>query len=297
MRIKLYLALACVLFATSIHADESLVDSRNQEFPARAPVQRVVALAPHITELFFAAGAGDLLVGAVEYSDYPEQAKHLPRVGDAFRVDLEKIALLSPDLVAVWESGTPVALQEKLEDLGLPVFSFEVGMLEDVAESLKQVGKLTGRIDKAKNTALAYREELSKLRQAHSGKTKLSFFYQISDRPLFTVNGNHFISNAMEVCGGINIFDDLDALAPSVAIESVIARNPQLIIAGQFPGMAESPLEMWQKFPTLAATAGNNLYLVDAELVARSTPRIISGIKQVCLAFDEARAKINQYAH
>ena len=100
----------------------------------------------------------------------------------------------------------------------------------------------------------------------------------------------------MEICGGVNIFDDLNLLAPTVAIESVIVRNPQLIIAGQFPGMAENPLEMWRNFPTLAATSDGNLFLVDAELIARSTPRIISGIKQVCQAFDEARTKINQQA-
>lgn len=282
-------------FPASASAEKlTLTDSHNRVYQASVPVQRVVSLSPHITELFFAAGAGDLLVGVVEFSDFPEAAKQLPRIGDAFRVDLEKVALLKPDLVAVWESGTPVALQEKLVQLGIPIFSFEVGELDGIADDLERVGRLTGRRASAKSVANHYRKELSKLRLNNHDKKKLSFFYQISARPLFTVNGRHFISEVLELCGGVNIFDELQSLAPTVAIESVIERDPQVIVAGRFPGMSENPLAQWQRFPTLNAVSTDNLYLVNAELVARSTPRIISGITEACQVMDEARSKILQ---
>jgi iron complex transport system substrate-binding protein len=252
-----------------------------------APATRVVTLAPHLAELVHAAGAGDLLVAVSEYSDFPAAVRELPRVGDAFRVDLERLVALRPELIIVWGSGNPQALQDRVAGLGVPMLVFEPRELADVARHLELIGRATGRDAAARTAATRYRERLAALRAAHAGAAPLSVFYQISDQPLYTVNGQHPISQMLSLCGGRNVFAGLGPLAPVVSEEAVVQADPEVIITGSQP-VAELA-RRWGRWPGLRAAAGG-LHSVDADLVARVTPRVLDGIVALCAALDATRA-------
>jgi iron complex transport system substrate-binding protein len=253
---------------------------------APAPVQRIVTLAPHLAELVHAAGAGDRLVGTVEWTDYPPAAAALPRVGDAFRLDLEALAVLAPDLVLGWKGGNPDHLLEQLVQRGYRVVALAPEALDDVGTQLEEIGRLAGVPAAAHDAANRYRTELAELRAAHSGKPTLRVFYQVSWRPLYTVGGRQLITEVIALCGGRNIFDDLGELAPAVGVESVIARDPEVIVTS---AIQAAELSEWRRWPAIAAVSSGQLHTVDGDLVVRASPRILDGARQMCDALDQAR--------
>lgn len=256
---------------------------------APAPARRIVSLAPHLTELVYDVGAGDRLVGVEAFSDYPEAAKKLPRVGDAFHVDYEQVVALKPDLVLVWNTGTPEPVIEKLGGLGLRVHRVTISHLDDIGGALRGIGALTGMQAQAEAAAKAYEKNIAGLRAQHTRKSPVTVFYQISEKPLYTVNGKHLISEVIELCGGENIFANLKQLAPPVSLEAVIELNPQAILTGS--GAAGDPVSVWKPWKTLRAVRDTNLYVVNADLLARSTPRIVEGVSEVCGVLDKARER------
>lgn len=241
---------------------------------------RVVSLAPHLTELAYTAGAGDSLVGAVEYSDWPDAARELPRIGDAFRFDMEAIVGLGPDLALAWRGGTPDAVADQLKSLGVEVLWIETRALDDIPEAIERLGVALGSPGQARASAAAFRQELAALRLRFGGGTRASVFYQVSARPLFTLGARHVISEVFSVCGAENAFADLDTEAAAVDREAVIARAPDFIIAGD-SGAESDPLEAWRS-TSLAEGGGARLVTVDPEQLVRPTPRIVEGIELVC---------------
>jgi iron complex transport system substrate-binding protein len=252
------------------------------------PAQRIVSLAPNITELLFTAGAGDRLIAAVEFSDYPAAAKALPRVGDAFRVDYERVLELQPDLVIAWTDGTPSTIVDALRRLKQPVRELRIADLADVASALRQLGAWAGTSAKADRAADEYLAKLAALRAAHAAQTPLTVFFEISQTPLYTVNDHHPISEIIRLCGGRNVFADLGQLAPAVGVESVLARDPQVILAADDePGA----LAYWQRWPQLTAVREGNLYPVSSDRISRATVRILEGAEQVCRALSDVRRR------
>jgi iron complex transport system substrate-binding protein len=251
-----------------------------------APAQRIVTLAPHLAELVHAAGAGERLVGTVEWTDYPPAAAALPRIGDAFRLDLEALAVLAPYLVLAWKGGNPDHMIEQLEQRGYRVVALAPQRLDDIGDQLEEIGRLAGSSQTARAAAAEYRAGLEALRRAQSGKRELRVFYQVSWRPLYTVGGRQLVSEVIALCGGRNIFAELGELAPAVGIEAVIARDPEVILTA---AVQRAELAEWQRWPGIAAVAHGHLYSVDGDVVVRASPRILEGTQQVCTAFDRAR--------
>jgi len=249
--------------------------------------RRVVALAPNLAELVFEAGAGDSLVGVVMHSDYPRPVRALPVVGDAFRVDFERLAQLSPDLVLAWGGGNPEHLVARVRELGYRVEVLTPRRLEDIAQHLELIGEWTGGGQSAALAADRFRRELQALRRRYQGVAPLRVFYQVSVQPLYTVNAHQFTGQLIELCGGVNIFGDLPELAPVVSPEAVMAADPEVILTGseQLPGVQAT----WQRWPAISAVANGQVHGVDASLVARATPRLLQGARQLCAALDEAR--------
>lgn len=283
--------LAAAVVATPLHAELAVVDDAGRNVRLARPAQRIVSLAPHVTELLFAAGAGPHVVGAVAYSDYPEAARKLPRVGGYGNIDMEAIAALKPDLVIAWKTGNRDAHLDKLAALGIAVYVNEPRSLDDVARSLESLGALAGTERAGRAAADAFRAQRDELARRYGGRPRVRMFYQIWDKPLMTINDEHLISDAIRLCGGENVFGALPQLAPTIGVESVLAVDPEVIVAS---GMGEARpdwLDQWKRWPKLAAAAADNLYFIPPELIQRHTPRLLDGAAQLCRFLDEARAK------
>lgn len=246
-----------------------------------AEVPRTITLAPHLTELAFAAGGGDALVGVVDWSDYPPEATELPVIGDAFRFDLETIIGLDPDLALAWRGGTPAQATERLESLDIEVVWIETCSLDDIARALKRIGKLLGTPESGEVAAQEFRDRLDSTGSpAQSVEAPVEIFYQASARPLYTLGGRHVINEVFEHCGARNVFADLDIEASVVDHEAVIARAPDLIIVGKEEGN-DDPMERWRN-SSLVTDGPTSLHAVDPSLLVRPTPRILEGIRHVC---------------
>ena len=250
---------------------------------------RVVTLAPNLTELVFAAGAGDTLVGVSAYSDFPAAAEQLPVVGDAFAVDQEQLAVLQPDLLLVWYSGTPAQVVDDLRQAGYRVEVIRTLSLADVATALRRIGELTGHPQQAREAAEAYATALQELAAQHATTADLRVFYQVDSRPLYTVNGEHYVSELIALCGGSNVFDDLHDLAPAVDVEAVLERDPEVILASSDAG--ESAFAEWERWPHVAANRYRNRFLMPADEIGRATPRLLQAATAVCAALHEARQR------
>ena len=281
--------LAWMLFHGPAWSDIQVVDDTGQTITLQKPAQRIVSLAPHITELLFAVGAGAAVVGASEFSDYPEAARAIPRVGGGGGLDLEAILALQPDLVIAWESGNPAGQSRRLQQLGLPVFFSEPGRMEDITTSLEKFGQLTGRQKEARVQARAFADRLEELRRRYSGQDDVTIYYQIWERPLMTVNGRHIVSDVIRLCGGRNVFADLPVLAPQIDSEAVLAANPDVIVVGDAAGEPATSLVAWERWPELKAVSQRHLYTIQRELLVRQTPRLLEGAEQLCRLLEGVR--------
>jgi iron complex transport system substrate-binding protein len=282
--------LGCLAMPTL--ADQiSVRDDSGATVALPAPAKRVISLAPHVTELLFAAGGGDAVVGVVSYSDYPEAAQRLPNVGAYNAFDLEAILALQPDLIVAWKSGNPSASLVKLRALGLPVFLSEPRALEDVASNLRRLGQLLGTEAIADAASEEFVTRLAGLRATYAGKAEVSVFYQIWFQPLMTINGEHIISQVIELCGGRNVFAAQPTLAPKVSLEAVLAENPEAIVAGSAADKHPQWKQDWRQWPQLRAVQNDNLFYVNPDLMQRHTPRILQGASALCAQLDEARQR------
>ena len=289
IRSALFVSLALV--ATTANAEVSVRDDIGNTVKLAQPAKRIVSLAPHMTETLFAAGAGDRIVGTVDYSDYPEAAKKITRVGGYSRVDLEAVAAMKPDLVVGWQSGNAAAHLEKLKGLGYTLYVSQPNRIEDVASEIERLGTLAGTGAIAGAEAKRFRERLAALRAQYGGKPPVRTFYQIWKQPLMTVGKNQIISDAIRLCGGDNVFGQIEQMAPTVTVEAVIAANPETIIAS---GMGESRpewLDDWKKWTSIDAVKRDNLFFVPPELIQRHTPRLLEGTEKLCRHLETVRAR------
>lgn len=295
MRLRVMLiALLWACPVSEILAEIQVADSLGRKLVLPKPATRVVSLAPHMTEVAFAAGAGEHLIGAVSYSDYPDSAKDIPRVGSSGNVSFETLVALNPDLVLAWRSGNGDEVIQRLEALGLTVYVDESKTLEDVARSLRAVGKLTGYENAAEAAALSFLQRLSQLRSTYSNRAEISVYYQIWDEPLLTLNGDHLISDVVRLCGGRNVFADSLALVSRISVESVIRADPQVIIASGMDKARPEWLDKWRDWPSMTAVKSEQLYFVPPDLLQRHTPRIIEGASLMCEKLQLAREYYDQ---
>ena len=280
-------AVFAVATALSLHAGTGLAQVAATDFFGREvqlaqPAQRIVALGPHIVENVFSAGAGDSLVGVVEYSDYPEPAADIPRVGNFHSWSLEAIVALRPDLVIVWGSGNGADSVAALERLGIKVFVSELRHLEDIARSIRAIGTLAGTETAGEPEAQRIEREFQQLRQRYAREQPVTVFYQIWDEPLQTVNGDHMISQVITLCGGRNIFTDTALIAPRVNIESVLQSNPDAIVASGMDAARPEWLDRWRQDPAPTAVASDALFFVPPDHLQRPTARLLLGAGQLC---------------
>ena len=280
-----------LLFAQCANAAISVRDSTGAVVTVARPAQRIATLAPHATELVYAAGAGARMVGASDYSDFPPAASSLPRIGSSQQIDIERLVALRPDLLVVWKGGNAERQLAPLRRLGVPVYESAPQTLDDIAVDIERLGELAGTAATAQSAAAALRARLAALSSRYRDRPPVQVFYQVWDQPLYTLNGRQIVSDGIRLCGGVNVFASLPALAPAVSVEAVLQQNPEVVIRGAGPGEQATGLAMWARYPALLATQRGNLFSVQSELMTRAGPRMVDGVEKLCGLLDEARAR------
>ena len=283
---------AAILLATAIsaHADGiAATDDRGKTLTLPRPAQRIVTMAPSITEIVYAAGAGAALVGVARYSDYPPQAAQLPQVGDASRVDLERVLALRPDLIIGWKSGNQMTDIERLERLGFTVYVAEPAALAAIPQLLRAIGALAGTRPAAQAAADDFERGIARLRARFSDHSRVRVFYEIWHQPLMTVNGRHMISDVIRLCGGINVFAGVGVLTPVVSLESVLAARPEVVLGGSSLTTPEELSSAWNRYRGFAGLRDIKALYVDPDHIQRQTPRVLQGAQAVCAHLEQTR--------
>ena len=282
-------AIVLALAATEAAAAPSVIDDAGLAVALSRPAQRIVALAPHITEQLFAIGAGERIVGTTEYADHPDAARRIPRVARAHSVDLEAVAAARPDLIVVWGSGFPHAVVDALRRLRVPVYVNEPGALDSIATSLERLGTLTGNGAAGAAEAQRFRQRIDALRGRYTQRAPVRVFYQVWPQPLMTLSGRHVVSEAIQLCGGRNVFESLAPIAPQVSAEAVIAADPQLIAGAEPDAKPSGALDDWRRFTGISAVRLNQFATLDANKINRHAPRMAEEIGVLCERIDAAR--------
>jgi iron complex transport system substrate-binding protein len=274
-------------------ADITVRDDGGAEVTLARPAQRVVTLAPHATELVFAAGGGARMVAASDYSDYPPAARALPRIGGSQQIDTERLIALRPDLLVVWLHGNAEQQLAPLRRLGVALYQSEPKSLSDIPDEIERLGRLMGTERSAQPAAAVLRGRLAQLAASYRGRPPVTVFYQVSERPLYTLNGRQIVSDAIRLCGGVNVFADLPVLAPAITVEAVLQADPEVIVAGARGAGEAGGLAMWKRYPGLLAARRGNLFTIESDLIGRAGPRMIDGAERLCKLLDQARARRN----
>lgn len=276
----------------------SVVDDKNNTITLKSPAQRVITLAPSLTEMVFTVGAEAKLVATVKSSNFPESAKQIARIGDYEKFNMETLLSYKPDLVLAWSSGNNSQQVERIKKFNIPVYLIEPRQLEDIAKTLRNIGILSGYAVQANQAADNFERRLLQITKANKNKIRLRTFYQIWHDPIYTINGEHVISRIMQICGLDNIFHNARILAPNVTQEAVIDKNPQVIIAsGMANGLdVEQPewLSIWTKWHDISAVANENLFFIHPDIINRQSTRILDGAEKMCKQADIARKNINR---
>ncbi len=284
-------ALLLALTAAPTRGAITVVDDSGQSVILARPAQRVISMAPHVTELLFAAGGGARVVGVMNYSDYPEAAKTLPRVGSDSALDMERLVALKPDLLVVWQSGNTARQLEQLRQLGIPMFYSEPQQMDQIADSLLRLGQLLGTEAVAQPAARALRAKTAALAARYARRPPVRMFYQIWDKPVYTLNDRQIVSDAIRLCGGQNVFGKLPVKAPEVSVEAVIAADPEVIIGGDRGEQVDAGLNIWKPYTSMLAVQRGNLFSLSGGLLVRAGPRMVDGAAELCEKLELARQR------
>lgn len=284
------IALTLCCYSSNSQAQSiSVIDDAGRQVTLTGPAQRIISLAPSLTELLFVAGAGNRIVGVSEYSDYPPQAQGIPVVGRYNLLDMEAIVAFGPDLIVAWQSGNPQAAVQRLIDLGFNVYIAEPRTLASIAHQIENFGQLAGTQSTSDAASRYFNEQLDTLQSRYEDASEVSVFYQVWNEPLISVGGDELINDIITLCGGHNIFSD-QGLAPKISIESVLARDPETIIASGMDIARPEWLDDWRRWPQMQAVSNDHLYFIPPDLVQRHSLRVLSGALQMCAHLDKVRS-------
>ena len=250
--------------------------------------QRIVALAPHITEMLYAIGAGQHLVAVSDFSDYPGPAQVLPRVANFAGVNIEAVLALQPDLIIAWRSGTPIADVNRLKQLGLRVVFSDPITLNDIGNELQMLGELTGNPQQGAQQAADFAAALQQLSEQYQHKKPVRVFFAMGVAPLSTVANQAWPQQMLQLCRADNPFAKVKGDYPQVGIEQVVEAQPEVIIQASRAGTA-ADFSYWQRYTSLPAVKQQRFISLNADHLYRTTPRTLLGISQLCQALDAYR--------
>ncbi len=275
----------------AIAAGIDVVDDTGVHLVLPEPAQRIVSLAPGATEMLFAAGAGPQVIATVTYADQPESARRVPRIGDANAIDMERLLILKPQVVVYWPGGNNAAQIAQLKRLGFTLYGQQVNRLADLGDSLRRLGVMAGTSAAARRRAGQIEVQLSALRGQYAGRLPVRALLETWNQPLYTVGGQQLMSDALSICGAVNIFTDVAQLSSAVQVEAVISRDPDLIIAAAPPGVGPQWLQEWRRFPSMKAVRSGNLLDFEDQALSRLGPSVVDATANLCPLIDATRAR------
>jgi len=235
--------------------------------------ERVVSLAPSLTEIVAELGAADVLVGVLDGGDRPAALAQVPSVGRYGQLNMERLLSLKPDLILLWPGSVGPAQRAQLQRLNIPVYVAEPHSLEQLTTQVQAIAEQLGRAEAGRQLAAQLRQRLVELRQRYQRAEPLRVFYQVWNQPLYTVGGGQIISDALNVCGARNVFDDLRLPAPQVSIESVLQRDPELIMVGD-----QAQKEAWKVWPAMA----ERVRVVPDKGLERPSGQMLEAVARLC---------------
>lgn len=286
MRLVLIVFFICIFTLTA--EARVVTDDRQHKINLTKPAERIISLAPDITETLFAIGAGTNVIGVVSGSDYPNEVRKIPAVGSYTGIDIEKIISLKPDLIVTW-SNTFTRQLNALKKFGIPIYTTEPRYLEDIPRSMKNLGMLTGKEEQANSVAEQFSQRLLFLRTHYQAEKPISVFYQIGAYSLITINKASWINQAITLCGGRNVFAEMHRIAPEVSWESLVVANPQVILSSASNTDWQKPFQKW---PEISAVKNGLFYSVNPDWMNRAGPRLLNAVEMVCQYLSDARSQI-----
>lgn len=265
-----------------------VIDDTGKTIMLAKPAKRVITLAPHLAEMMYAINKGDIVVATVSYSDFPEQAKKIPRLGSFDNTKLETILSFKPDLILAWNSGNNLQQLAVMERFGLTVYRDDPKKVQDVARTIRNIGILSGSKDAGK-IANEFLKKLDNIEKKYQNREIIRVFYQFWDDPVYTVNREHYITDVLGICGLQNVFADMQQLSATVDREAVIRANPEMVLAAGMNGVDKKWMEKWQNWKEIKAVKYHNLFTVNPDWLHRHTPRLLLATEQICHYADQAR--------
>lgn len=278
-------ALILLLFEAQLLAVVSVKDDRGRVIHLVHYPQRIISLAPNLTEILCDISVGHCLVAVDNNSDYPHEVLKLPKVADYGKLNLEAIVRLKPELVVVEDTQILKSQIHQLEELGIVVYVSRVHTISDIARTMQNLGSLTGHHDLAVLKSEQFLLAFKKLKEDAQEKQSVTVFYQLWDNPLLTINHYSIIHQVIKICGGDNIFATTMGSAVMVAEEAVIQKNPELILGSHRSDFQQR----WYKWPQLRASEHHAIYNIPADIVQRPGPRLVLGAQLICKYIDQAR--------
>ena len=289
---KIVIFICCLIGALVTQVVNSAIrvlDYAGREVSLSSPAKRIIALSPHIVENLYSAGLGENIVGVVEYSNYPESAKSIPIVGTSSSINIERIIQLKPDLIVAWWTGNGPEIVNRLTALGFPVYVDEPERVQDILHSINEFALLGGNPIQANEITEKWNRDWSQLEKTYASQNKLRVFFQIWDEPLQTLNGKQIISDVIRRCGGENIFEHEKVIAPRVGLESILLKDPHVIISSGINNQRPPWLDNWKRWRTITAVKNNQVFFIPDDLIGRHTLRILDGAKLLCAQLQSAR--------
>ena len=261
--------------------------------------QRIITLSPHLAEIVAELGATDQLVGVSDASNFPNAVKNIKVVSDFQNINLELIKQLKPDLILIWKSGTSTkqqaALQSIFKGTNTQLVQSDATSLMDISNEFERLGKIIGKEKNAQEVAKKFQADLKKIEVDNQRKSQVTVFYQAWPSPVMTINGKHLISDMIRVCGGKQIFANEKILVPTVSIEAVIERNPELVItASEFTNSSTNNDLIWKKYPNMKVNQLGGYLSINGDLMTRPTSRALIATQQICSFLDQVREKRNK---
>jgi iron complex transport system substrate-binding protein len=264
-------------------------DQRALELPG--PAQRIVSLAPGATAMLFAAGAGARVVATSVYSDEPEAARAIERVGDSQSFDLERILALHPDVVVVWSGGTSPTQIARLAGVGLRIYRHRVTRLDDIGPSLLRLGRLAGTEAAAQAAAAQISQHIAALRSRYRQEPSARVLLQAWDRPIYTVGRAEILTDVIHACGDRNLYEDLPGPGPAVTLESVLSRDPDIILAlAPDSHAARDWVADWSAYSSLRAVRSGRVLSWTDQRLSRLGPSIVDAAEDLCRALRQPRS-------